>query len=256
MLWKFTTYCFKEEYMMNPNGITIADVPDVFNLPPYGCARRLYFQKIGEPAIDQCSVDDEQSRKAKLKVYDPFIFNVYTKTTKRVTRVPNPQIFVNLRYPFIFGDTDRLQNNKKPGHGKYVPLEIRILDRVSFYEIRKNGLPDQYYTFILHHLMIAKNAQWASVAFFCPDVMEMKVFDITYDESTAAEVINAERAFWSSVQSKKEIMVDACDNRKENCPLCGYRHYCAYNKTYAPKEKEEAELTETINKINNYLKDN
>ncbi|MFA5261028.1 MAG: hypothetical protein WC450_07370 [Candidatus Omnitrophota bacterium] len=240
---------------MNPNGITTADVPDVFNLPPYGCARRLYFQKIGEPSIDPCSVDDEQSRKAKLRVYDPFIFNVYTKTTKRVTRVPNPQIFINLRYPFIFGDTDRLQTNKRPGHGKYVPLEIRVLDRVSFYEIRKNGLPDRYYNFMLHHLMIAKNAQWASVAFFCPDIMEMKVFDITYDESTAADVINVERSFWyGAIQEKVPPPIST--PFAESCELCGYCHKC-YNDDYvkARGEKETLELIETVNKINNYLKE-
>jgi hypothetical protein len=238
---------------MNLNGITAAEVCDVFNLPPYGCARRLYFQKIGEPSIDPCSVDDEQSRKAKLKVYDPFIFNVYTATTKRATRVPNPQIFVNHRYPFILCDTDRLQNNMRPGHGKYVPLEIRVLDRVSFYDIRKNGLPDRYYNYMLHHLMISKQSTWASVAFFCPDVMEMKVFDIVYDESTAAEVINGERKFWEMMGK-----TDFCPEpiRRATCELCGYCHKCCNDEYIAARdERETLELTETVNKINNYLKE-
>jgi len=240
---------------MNLNGITAAEVCDVFNLPPYGCARRLYFQKIGEPSIDPCSVDDEQSRKAKLKVYDPFIFNVYTATTKRATRVPNPQIFVNHRYPFILCDTDRLQNNMRPGHGKYVPLEIRVLDRVSFYDIRKNGLPDRYYNYMLHHLMISKQSTWASVAFFCPDVMEMKVFDIVYDESTAAEVINGERAFWEIVKNRREDGIVPSGNPQNICVPCGYRFKCGSSEQYSIMEREKFELTETVNKIHNYLKE-
>lgn len=237
---------------MNLSGITGAEVPDVFNLQPYGCQRRLFFQKTGEKATDPCSVDNEQTRKARLAVYAPFVINIYQKTTKRTCRVPNPQVFINHRYPFILGDMDRLQSNQKAGHGKYVPLEIRILDRVSFYDIRKNGLPEGYYNYQLHHYMIAKGATWASVAFFCPDIMEMKVFDITYDESTAAEVINAGRAFWHLVCSNTPPAAKS----QKYCCLCGYRHKCGGNQEiWTPSNKEELELTETVNQINNYLKD-
>lgn len=244
---------FKGKYM-SITGITCAEVVDVFNITPYGCAQRLFYQKTGVLPLDACSYDNEQSRKGKLVLYDPFIFNVYTKTTKRVTRVPNPQIVSTSWYPFILGDTDRLQNNKKPGYGKYVPLEVRVLDRISFYEIRKNGLPDKYYDYMLHHLMIAKGSTWASVAFFCPDVMEMKVFDIVYDESTAAEVIQGERNFWQIIigEKKQEGIIAS----KNGCNLCGYRHKCTDGSNiYTTKEKEIMELTETTNKINNYLKE-
>lgn len=237
---------------MNLSGITGANVPDVFNLEPYGCARRLYFQKTGEKAIDPCSVDDERSRKARLTIYTPFVFNVYQKTTKRSCRVPNPKIFINHRYPFIIGDPDFLQTNLKAGQGKYVPLEIRILDRVSFYDIRKNGLPDRYYNFMLHHLMIAKQSTWASVAFFCPDVMEMKVSDITYDMTIAAEVVKAEELFWKSAQDNMPPPVGI---EKSICRICGYRHKCYVNsEIWTKNNKEELELTETVNLINIYLK--
>ena len=234
-------------------GIRGAEVPDVFNLGPYGCSRRLYFQKIGEQPVDPCSVDDEQGRKAKLVIYYEFVIHVYQRQTKRVVRTPN-QIFKNQRYPFILGDTDRIQTNLKNGRGQYVPLEIRILDRVSFYDIRKNGLPEEY-NFMLHHYLIAKQATWGTIAFFSPDAMELKVFDVTYDENTAAEVINAERNFWNLVQNKKEDEIVPSGNPQNICLPCGYRFKCGSSEQYSPRERETLELTEITNKITNYLKE-
>jgi predicted phage-related endonuclease len=234
---------------MNQNGITGDDVPDVFNLSPYGCARRLYFQKIGEKPIDPCSYNDEQHQKRQIAYFGDFVANTYAKKTKRNVRKTN-QDFINPRYPFIIGDTDRLQTNLKHAKGSFVPLELRILSRIQFYDIRKNGLPEGYYNYQLHHQMIAKGATWASLGVFCPDVMEMLTFDIVYDESTAAEVINAERAFWNAVMEKKTPESIA----RKSCELCGYCHKC-YNEDYVNSrtDKEALELIEAVDHINHYL---
>ena len=232
-------------------GITSAEVVDVFNLPPYGCSRRLYFQKIGEKSINPCHYASEQIIKSQVMISGDFVAETYASKAKRKVRVPN-QIFHNPRYPFIIGDSDRLQTGSKTGAGNYVPLEIRLLTPVEFYKIRRDGLPENYYNYQLHHLMIAKQATWASVVFFCPDIMEMRWFDITYDETTAAEVINEERAFWNGVQSKK---VPDHSPSVNHCKLCEYMYKCFPAKEYERADKEYLELTETVNQINDYLKE-
>ena len=249
---------------MDKQGITGAEVVDVFNLPPYGCSRRLYFQKIGEKSIAPCYYASEQLIKSQVVISGDFVAEIYSKKTGRKVRTPN-QNFHNPRYLFIIGDADRLQTNvKKPdGRGSYVPLEIRVLTPVEFYKIRRDGLPANYYNYQLHHQMIAKQATWASLALFCPDIMEMLTFDITYDETTAAEVINAERSFWEKIQKKEIIPYRmAYFTEEENiiatrkCDLCGYRHNCLQPyEGYGKNKKEKVELTETVNQINDYLKE-
>lgn len=234
---------------MTNQGITGAEVVDIFNYPPYGCSRRLYFQKIGEKPIDPCSVSDEQSHKAQVSIFGDFVSAVYESKTKRKTRKPN-QTFINPRYPFILGDCDRLQTTLRNSHGSHVPLELRSLSRVEYYRIRKHGLPEGYYTYQLHHQMIAKQATWASLGLFCPDIMEMMTYDITYDETTAAELINAEKSFVNQIQWKIGDVASVMDK----CRLCGYQDQC-FNSDSQPSQstKEEYELNETITQIEAYL---
>jgi hypothetical protein len=236
---------------MELQGITGAEVVDVFNFPPYGCSRRLYFQKTGEKQIDPCSYNDEQRIKNKIAILGDFVSKVYQKKTKRSVRKAN-QDFVNPRYPFMIGDVDRLQTNLRQATGSFVPLEIRILDRVGFYNLRKNGLPGEYYNYQMHHHMIAKkNAEWSSLAVFCPDIMELLTFDFAFDETTALDIIKAERSFWNQVQEKKAPIKMPDDN---TCWLCGYRHKCGIPFDPFPAKIEERELQEQIIQIEAYLK--
>ena len=233
--------------------ITIADVPDVFNLPPYGCSRKLYFKLIGDPSFDACSVNDERHKKALSEFFGEPLADIYRKTTGRKVRTPNYANFVDPLYPFIISNPDRLITNLK-GRAflKYVPMEIRVLNRAEFYEIRRNGLPDHYYSYQLHHAMIGKTAKWAALTLFCPDVMEMKVFDIAYDETVAAEVIKAEKEFWEKLQEPKW-----CPDIPEGincCLLCGYRHQCLTDvKEFTPEVKEKVEIQEEIILNEKYL---
>ncbi|MDD3859304.1 MAG: hypothetical protein PHW83_03840, partial [Bacteroidales bacterium] len=206
------------------SGITGAEVVDDFNLPPYGCSYKLYLQKTGEPEIDPCMIEDEKAVKAKVNHYRDFISQIYTKKTKRRSRYPN-QIFVNRDYPFILGDFDMLQTNLLNGIHRYVPLEIRIISPLKFYIVRKEGSPDNYYTYQMTHHMIAKKAKWSSLCMFCPELMSIKLYNYVYDEAIAAEVIKAEREFWATVkaQEPKRPLVDA---NRQKCMLCGYRHKC------------------------------
>jgi hypothetical protein len=235
------------------NGIKIEEVVDVFNLPPYGCSRRLYFQKIGDPSFDACSVNDERHKKSLSEFFGEPLADIYRKTTGRKVRTPNYANFVDPLYPFIISNPDRLITNLK-GRAflKYVPMEIRVLNRAEFYEIRRNGLPDRYYSYQLHHAMIGKTAKWAALTLFCPDVMEARVFDIAYDETVAAEVIKAEKEFWEKLQEPKW-----CPDIPEGincCPLCGYRHQCLTDvKEFTPEVKEKVEIQEEIILNEKYL---
>ena len=237
--------------------IRIEDVPDIFNFPPYGCSRKLYFKLIGDPSFDACSVNDTRHKKALSEFFGEPLADIYRKTTGRKVRTPNYANFVDPLYPFIISNPDRLITNLK-GRAflKYVPMEIRVLNRSEFYEIRRNGLPDHYYSYQLHHAMIGKTAKWAALTLFCPDVMEMKVFDIAFDETVAAEVIKAEKDFWNLVQKKE--MPTLLNNTGlppvyEGCHLCGYRHQCGIPiPEYIKDEREEKELKQEIIQIENY----
>jgi hypothetical protein len=232
--------------------ITVADVIDIFNFPPYGCSRRLYYEKIGNPSHDACSINDEHHKKRITKLYGEVLADIYRQTTKRKVRTPNFARFIDPEYPYIIADPDRLVTNiRGRAYLQYVPLEIRILKRAEFYEIRRNGLAGNYYTYMMHHLMIGKTSKWAALALFCPDVMEMKTFDIAYDEVVAAEVIAGEKRFWEAVQTKNPLT-----SLKEErlCELCGYRHQCGdFLAEYTKEMKEKTELCEEITQINYYL---
>jgi hypothetical protein len=234
------------------NGIKIEEVVDVFNLPPYGCSRRLYFQKIGDPSFDACSVNDERHKKALSEFFGEPLADIYRKTTGRKVRTPNYANFIDPLYPFIISNPDRLITNLKGKASlKYVPMEIRVLNRAEFYEIRRNGLPDHYYSYQLHHAMIGKTAKWAALTLFCPDVMEMKVFDIAYDETVAAEVIKAEKEFWDRVKFTGENVPNFAP--KNCCNLCGYRHQCLTDvREYTKEEKEILEVSEIVPQIEKY----
>jgi hypothetical protein len=99
--------------------------------------------------------------------------------------------------------------------------------------------------------MIGKTSKWAALTLFCPDVMEMKVFDIAFDETVAAEVIKAEKEFWERVQSGNppEFVVEENNtlhyHETRLCHLCGFRHQCTTDvKEYTAESKEKEELNE------------
>jgi predicted phage-related endonuclease len=230
-----------------------ADVVDILNLPPYGCARRLYFQKTEEKALDPCYYASEQNIKKRANICGDVIVGAYCKKTGRRVRGAN-RVFHDPRYPFILGDCDRIQTNSssKNGIGSYVPLEIRVISLVDFYRLRRDGLPAIYYTWQLHHLMIAKQASWSSIVFFCLEIMELLNFDITYDEATAAEVIKTEKTFIGEnfLQKRKPPVF----TEKKCCRLCGYRTACfAEAVEYHKDTKEEYELLEQTLRVEEYL---
>ncbi|MCE5212636.1 MAG: hypothetical protein LLG40_13925 [Deltaproteobacteria bacterium] len=239
---------------MNNTGITVADVPDIFNLPPYGCARRCYFRKTEEPEIDPLSINDEHHKKDIVQIYSDFVANIYRDATKRRVRSMNKPFFVNSKYPYILGDCDQyITKYLHHSTDKYVPLEIRVLNRAEFYAIRRDGLPGNYYNYQLHHQMIAKDSRWASLAAFCPDVMSMLTFDFTYDEVVAAEVITEEREFWLAVNDRAIDRL-ATPSGNLRCHLCGFRNKCiaGAQDMYSPAKKEKFELLEEVIKIKEY----
>ena len=229
-----------------------ADIVDILNLPPYGCARRLYFQKTGEKAIDPCYYASEQVIKQRANICGEIIAGALCKKTGRRVRGTN-RTFHDPRYPFINGDCDRIQTNKKgSGIGTYVPLEIRVISLVDFYRLRRDGLPNKYYGYQLHHQMIAKQASWSSIVFFSLELMELLNFDITYDETTAAEVIKAEKEFMGMITARKKKAYLTAET--PYCRLCGYRSQCFEAAVEHHKEtREEYELLEQTFRIKEYF---
>lgn len=216
-------YKDKREYKIDRiTGIGSADVADVFNLPPYGCARRLYYQKTATPSDYELPRDETNYHIRRGNMFERLAAEMYIKMTGRKAIKPN-RAFRSDYHPYMIAHLDWLLIDKKASR-RGCPLELKNPSKEHFLKIKHEGIPE-YWLLQLQHQMYVKESPWGSFGVMSPELAQMlPSFDLERDDGLINKIVKAEGLMWDTIQERKPP--EKLDLDDKRCAVCSWRVTC------------------------------
>jgi putative phage-type endonuclease len=193
-----------------------SDVADVFSIEPYGCKRKLWYEKTGESK--DYAEDNYHLRRGTM--LEPLAASLYEERTGRKIRKNNAKL-IDEEYPFMAAHLDREILKDERGVGV---LELKCPSAHIFSEVQRAGAQEAYILQLQHYLYVRK-AQWGSYGFFSAELADIFWFDVDRDDELIQKMIEGELAFWEMVQ-RKEIPDKLASSKDRRCKKCSYGITC------------------------------
>lgn len=203
-------------------GVGGSDVASVLYEPPYGCARRLAYEK-REVAPDFPIEDKLIYQRGKW--LEPAAAERYKDETGRIliqrsTLVDSgkPWRRVNTDREIFVVDTDDPMAGRGPG-----VLEIKTANASAYAKIKREGMPAGYIWQVQWGIAIT-GREWGSFVVLHPDSWRVIIFDVERDDEMIEHLYEAVDKFWHEVEDgplPPQIAHD--DNR---CQRCEWRITC------------------------------
>jgi len=190
-----------------------SDIGAIVNAPPYGCARKLWYQKRGIQPDYEVPFRGHLVRGTKL---EPLIVEEYeTRTGRKVRRKK-----VVRGASHEAGAMDRMIMGDERGPGV---LECKTANERAFRSFMREGLPLSYQLQIQWYMGLAKWS-WGDVAVLEPSQWRFQKFEASFDAAAFDMVREMVKMFWRMVQGQGEPQrLPVSDKR---CNQCEYRHSC------------------------------
>lgn len=193
-----------------------SDIADIFNIEPYGCARRLWYTKTGvEPDYPK---DNFHLRRGK--ILEPVAAMLYAQETGQKIRKRNIRL-IDDEYPFMAALLDReiVKDDRGPG-----VLEVKCPGMRNYIDVKRKGIQDAYILQIQHYLRVRK-AEWGAFCAFSAELAEIFHFEVMRDEELIQKVVEGELAFWEMVQ--RHTIPDKLEDKKDKrCMKCTHGTTC------------------------------
>jgi len=196
-------------------GLGGSDIASLFTVG-YGCRNRLWREKRG------LKPDFPRTESGPMKLghwLEPHIAEEYARVTGR--QVEERGVLRHPEHDELLVHIDRLViASERPDPGV---LEIKALGRAAFWQMKREGLRDDY-VLQLNHGMLVTGLAWGSFAVMNRDDGTLLHWDVDSD-SDLRDAIEAEGpAFWATVENGPEPQrLDIEDGR---CQRCEYRVQC------------------------------
>lgn len=224
---------FQEE---RKSGLGGSDCADLFSLEPYGCVRRLYFEKRGIVPDYEPSEPSRRAMRRGVKL-ESIIAEEYSEITGRM--IESVGIQRHKDHEFLMVHMDRLiwaENSIEPGY-----LEVKAPGYGIFKKIKAEGLSDAWQMQLQHGLLVT-GYSWGSFAVM--DIPNWKLihFDVEADQELQDMIFNKALEFWPKVENGPTP--DAFPPSDPRCKKCEYRYRCHGNTMF--------ELEETIKTAGEY----
>ncbi len=192
-----------------------SDLAAVFNLPPYGCRRRLWYEKTATPS-DYPFIETAPMRRGKF--FEPIVRDFYEQQTG-LTVEPGPINLTDPHRPFSTGELDgRVTEN-----GIIRPWECKVPGEFMFRQVQREGMSDAYILQLQHYIHLDK-ADAGTFAVFHADSVDMLTFDLARDEKIIEEIDRAQIVFWMSVTARN--IPDRLESVDRRCAACLWRTTC------------------------------
>lgn len=195
-------------------GLGGSDIASLFGIG-YGCRLRLWRDKRNQPVDYEAELPEFVELGAYL---ESFIADKYQRVTGRTVetrdRLTHPE------YPELAVNVDRIINPESASPGV---LEIKAVGREVFYNVKRNGLPDDY-ILQLQHGMLVTGYTWGAFAVMNRDNAALLHWDVQRDQKICDLILRQGPLFWALVQNgPAPEMLDPNDKR---CHSCEYRRSC------------------------------
>ena len=190
-----------------------SDIGAIVNATPYGCARKLWYQKRGIQPDYEVPLRGHLVRGTKL---EPLIVEEYEVRTGR--KVRRKKVVRGAGHEA--GAMDRMILGDRRGPGV---LECKTANERAFRGFLRDGLPLSYQLQIQWYMGLARY-WWGAFAVLEPSAWRFETFEVEFDPSAFAMVRKMAEEFWRMVQGEGEPQrLPASDKR---CGGCEFRHSC------------------------------
>lgn len=221
----------KESWLQDRRqGIGGSDVDDALGEPPFGCARRLAYEKLGIPADYP---EDNALLFRRGADLEPLVCQRYTEETgRKVVRRPTavhptvPWARVNVDRE-ILGAADVTLTTPEgekqltdPGVGV---LEVKTHAAHAYTRVKREGLPPSH-VLQLQWGMWVRNRRWGSFAVLNPETWELVSFDVAFDPELIARIEPFVQRVWDQIQ--REELPPKLDPTDKRCLRCAWRASC------------------------------
>lgn len=201
-------------------GIGGSDIHHLFNLEPWGCERRLAYDKRQIPA-DQPQ-EETLAMKRGTALEDVAAQEYMERTGRTVRRMPFRQ---HKDDPWLIVHADRSIHSK---HSRELTgedlgpgvLELKVPASWAFQKLRMEGIPDAY-QLQLQHGMLVTGRKWGSFGVLWADGWQMAHWDVLRDDDICHTIQGQAEYFWQSQvvdQGELPPRLDAQDSRCKGCP--------------------------------------
>jgi len=214
-LWKGAQYIShknREEWLAirKTLGVGGSESAAILGLSPYSCAAKVFYDKLGfnrptPTSLPMIIGNEDEDKIAKLwSYYEPHIgYESIARNydAKRVIRKPIKfnKIVVNDKYPFLFGNVDRLFMRGKD-------RSILEMKTINHWEANKweSGVPIHYVIQIQHYMLIFE-AKYAELAIL---EANSQFTVVPFDPSPAIHerIIEQCHSFWELVKEARQII--------------------------------------------------
>ena len=223
-----TTLAEREAWLaVRRRGLGGSDMHHVFSEQPYGCARRLWFDKRGTPADFPEEETAVMQRGTRL---EDLVADLYAERTGRT--VERRDTIVSDAHPWARVNLDRAISADGPereGARQMVAalgpgaLEIKTHNEWAFRTVKRQGLQAAHIWQLQHALFVTGYA-WGAYAVLHPDSWQMLHFDVERDAALIAVIAEAGERFWRMVEHGP--LPDALPEIDRRCKTCPWRRQC------------------------------
>lgn len=212
----------REEFLAErATGIGGSDAHHIHSLPPYGCARRLWYEKRGIPPDAPREMNSVMRRGVRLEdiaaeYYEEVTGRDLINVTKAQRHKKYPQILVHI-------DRRITAQEKQRGPGVF---EAKTVGEYMWRKIKEDGVPD-YMLLQVQHAMLATNLKWGALGLYQPDSDGLIHFDVERNEKFLEAHLDACLKFWAAVQQDEppprlQMHLD----EHERCKTCPWTNTC------------------------------
>lgn len=192
-----------------------SDISDIFNIPPYGCARRLFYEKA---AIEPDYAVRPSGAMLRGKKLEALVAEEFAERTGRKIRRCKP---AKGAHPWEVGNLDFEQvgaTGKGPG-----ALECKTAGEKRFRQFLQEGISTDY-RLQNNWYMGLKKYEWGSFAILEPSLWRFDWFDVEFDREAFTMSREAAARWWRNF--KQGIMPERLPASDDRCQECPWRYTC------------------------------
>lgn len=221
-------------------GIGGSDAHHLRYEPPWGCRRKLWFEKRGVPQDYPDRRPETLAPLARGHRLEDIAAELYAETTERKVR----RMGVRRRKdaPELLVHADRaivgVEGTASPG-----VLEVKVPGERTFWQIAREGLPPAY-VLQLQWAMMVTDWQWGAFAILWADGWRLLHFDVPRDDALCQALAREGRAFWREVEHGP--MPSGLPAEDKRCARCPWRRTCHGTALPAAPPEERDERVDVI----------
>jgi len=199
-------------------GIGGSDIADLFSLPPYGCARKLWYEKTGKQPDYPSKNQDALQRGIAM---EPVIARLFAEKTGMQLFFEKDTV-VSDHHPWAQAHVDTFAYTEE---GFAVPVEIKAPGREVFLQLRKKGAADGYILQVQHILSVCDMPFGYFVAHCAEFWTQLIHFKVEADKGVQDRIIERGEKFWNLnvLGGEEPDRLPASDKR---CASCEFRRSC------------------------------